>query len=136
MEPVILGVTVVVVLVALRHFAARRVAAGQGRYAWLMFLPMLMGAVVILWAGLQMFMAEPVAGAALTAAGGLYLGIMLRFLARLSRSVTSAGPNDDIATAITEPMVDYLTTVTGLILVGGLVAVVVLIVWGLGQAAR
>ena len=64
-EPVVLGVTVVVVLVALRHFAARRVAAGQGRYAWLMFLPMVMGAVVILLAGLQMVPAEPVAGAAL-----------------------------------------------------------------------
>ena len=136
MEPVIVGVAVVVVLVAVRHLAARRVAAGQGRYAWLMFLPMMLGAVVILWAGIQMFMAEPVAGAALTLAGGLYLGILLGFLVRLSRSVTSAGPNGDVATAVTESAVDYLTTLMGLMLVGGLVAVVILIVWGLGQAGR
>src|SRR4029079_5319913 len=93
-----------------------------------------MGAIVVLWAGIQTFMAEPVAGAALTIAGGLYLGLVLRFLARLSRSVTS-GPNDDIATAITEPVVDYLTSMMGLMLVGGFVAVLVLIVWGPRQAA-
>ncbi len=136
MEPVALGFVVVALLVAVRHFAARRVVARQGQFVWLMFVPMLIGGVVILWAGIQMLATVPIVGVAMTIAGGLYLALMLRFLARLSRSVSSAGPQDDIGTAMTEPVVDYLSTMMGLILVGGVVAVVALIVWGISQAAR
>lgn len=136
MEPVIPGVAVVALLVALRHFAARRVIARQGQFVWLMFVPTLFGSVVILWAGIQMLTTVPIVGAAMTIAGGIYLAAVLRFLVRLSRSVSSAGPQDDIVTAITEPVVDYFSTLSGLILVGGLVAVVGLIVWGISQVAR
>jgi hypothetical protein len=136
MEPIVLGIAVVALLVAFRHFAARRVLARQGQFVWLMFLPMLIGAVVVLWAGIQALPTVPIGGAVMTVAGGLYLGLVLRFITRLSHSVSSTGPQDDIFTAITEPVVDYLTTLMALILVGGLVAVVVLIVWGINQTAR
>lgn len=136
MEPVVLGLVVVALLVAVRHFAARRVLARQGQFVWLMFIPMLVGGVVILWAGIQLLATVPIAGVATTLAGSLYLALLLRVLARLSRSVSSAGPQDDIGTAVTEPLVDYLSTTMGLMLVGGVVAVVALIVWGISQAAR
>lgn len=136
MEPVILGAAVVAVLVALRHVAARRVVARQGQFVWLMFGPTLIGGIVILWAGIQLFTTVPIVGAAMTIAGGVYLAVVLRFLARLSRAVSSAGPQDDIGAAITDPVVDYVSTMMGLILIGGLVAVVGLIVWGVSQAAR
>jgi hypothetical protein len=142
MEPVVLGLVVVALLVAVRHFAARRVLARQGQFVWLMFIAMLAGGVVILWAGIQLLATVPIAGVATTLAGrttlagSLYLALMLRVLARLSRSVSSAGRQDDIGTAVTEPLVDYLGTTMGLMLVGGVVAVVALIVWGISQAAR
>lgn len=136
MEPVVLGLVVVALLVAVRHFAARRVLARQGQFVWLMFIAMLAGGVVILWAGIQLLATVPIAGVATTLAGSLYLALLLRVLARLSRSVSSAGPQDDIGTAVTEPLVDYLGTTMGLMLVGGVVAVVALIVWGISQAAR
>lgn len=136
MEPVILGAAVVAVLVALRHVAARRVVARQGQFVWLMFGPTLIGGIVILWAGIQLFTTVPIVGAAMTIAGGVYLAVVLRFLARLSRAVSSAGPQDDIGAAITDPVVDYVSTMMGLIVIGGLVAVVGLIVWGVSQAAR
>lgn len=136
MEPVVLGLVVVALLVAVRHFAARRVLARQGQFVWLMFIPMLVGGVVILRAGIQLLATVPIAGVATTLAGSLYLALLLRVLARLSRSVSSAGPQDDIGTAVTEPLVDYLSTTMGLMLVGGVVAVVALIVWGISQAAR
>ena len=37
---------------------------------------------------------------------------------------------------MTEPLVDYVSGVTGLVLIGGLVALVGLVVWGVSQAAR
>lgn len=136
MEPVIVGVAVVALLVALRHLAARRVVARQGQYVWLMFAPTLIGGIVILWAGIQMLTTVPILGAAMTIAGGLYLALLVRLLVRLPHTVSSAGPLDDIGEAIIEPVVDYISTFTALALVGGLVAVVALIVWGIGQTAR
>ena len=37
---------------------------------------------------------------------------------------------------MTEPIVDYVGAMLGLVLIGGLLAVVGLIIWGVSQAAR
>jgi hypothetical protein len=50
--------------------------------------------------------------------------------------VTSPGSNADITTAMTEPVVDFTVTMVGLMLIGGLAAVVGLIVWGVSLPAR
>ena len=42
--------------------------------------------------------------------GAIYFAILVRFMTRLSRAVTSAGLQDDIGTAITDPLVDYMST--------------------------
>jgi hypothetical protein len=136
MEIPVAGIAAVVFLVLLRHFAARRVSARQGRFVWLLFVPTLFGSVVILWASAQTFASAPILGALMAVAGAIYLAVLVRFLTRLSRAVTSAGPQDDVEAAITDPLVDSMSTLMGLILIVGLVAVVGLIVWGVGQAAR
>ena len=51
----IVAIAVVAFFVLLRHFAARRVLAGHGRFVWLMFLPTLLVSVALLWAPIQMF---------------------------------------------------------------------------------
>jgi hypothetical protein len=134
--PVLVGIAFVVLLVGARHYAARRVMARQGQFVWLMFVPTLIGGIVIPWAGLQVLTTAPLVGASMVIGGGIYLAVILRFLTRLSRTVTSTGSEDDIGTAVTESIVDYLGAVVGLTLIGGLVAVVVLIAWGVSQAAR
>jgi hypothetical protein len=137
MEPqIVVGIVVVVFLVLVRHFAARRVAARQGRFVWPMFVPTLIVGVVILYVSIQMLATEPLLGAFMAIGGWIYLAVLVRFLVRLSRSVTSARSQDDLASAITEPYVDYMSTMVGLGLIGGLIAVVVLIIWGVIQAAR
>jgi hypothetical protein len=130
------GIAVVAALVLLRYVAARRVAARQGQFVWLAFVPILIGAIVILWTGVQMLATEPIVGVVILIAGGIYLAGTLRFLTRLSRSVTAAGPQDDIGAAMTEPLVDYMSTLMGLLLIAGPVSLVGLIAWGVGQAAR
>jgi hypothetical protein len=130
----VVGIAVVAVLVLLRYFAARRVAARQGQFVWLAFVSSLIGAIVILWTGVQMLATVPVVGVVIVIAGGIYLAVALRFLTRLSRSISAAGPQDDIGAAMTEPLVDYMSTIMGLLLIGGVVALVGLIVWGVSQA--
>jgi hypothetical protein len=133
-SPLVLGIAVVALLVVVRHFAARRVLARQGQFVWLMFVPTLIGAVVILWAAIQMLASVPIVGMLMVVAGVVYLAVVLRFLTRASGSVSAAGPQDDIGTALTEPLVDYMTAIMSLVLIGGVVALVGLIVWGVTQA--
>ena len=101
-----------------------------------MFVPTLIVGLVILYVSIQMLATEPLLGAFMAIGGLIYLAVLVRFLVRLSRSVTSARSQDDLASAITEPYVDYMSTMVGLGLIGGLIAVVVLVVWGVIQAAR
>jgi hypothetical protein len=134
--PFVVGIAAVALLVLLRHYAARRVAARQGQFVWLMFVPTLIGGIAFLWAGIQMLAAAPPVGVVSAIAGGIYLTVVLRFLMRLSRSVTSAAPQDDLATAMTEPFVDFVRATMGLVLIAGLVAMVGLIVLGVSLAVR
>jgi hypothetical protein len=109
--PIFVGIAVVALLVLLRHIAARRVLARDGRYVWLMFIPMVFGGLAIVWAALQVFNNSPVVGALMMVAGVLYLALIGRFLSRLSRTVTATGPQEDISAAITEPLADYMASV-------------------------
>ena len=129
--PVVAGIGVVVLLVAVRNYARRHVAAGQGEFIWLMFLPTLIGGFVILGAGVQLLVTQPPVGIVMAATGSVYLAALIGFLTRASRSVTSSGPQ-----AIVEPLADVIRTLAGLLLIGGLVAAVGLLVWGLSQAAH
>jgi hypothetical protein len=131
---VVIGIAVAVALVVVRNFAARRVLARQGQFVWLMFVPTLIGGVVLIWAGIEVTATATLVGVLLAVGAMIYLAVVVRFLTRASRSVDAAGPNDDIGTALTEPMVDYMSTLMGLLLIGGLVALVGLIVWGVTQA--
>jgi hypothetical protein len=133
-SPLVVGIAVVIVLVVVRQFAARRVLARQGQFVWLMFVSTLIGGVVILSAGIQILATAPIVGAPMAVGGAVYLAVVARFLTRASSSVSAAGPNDDIGSALTEPMVDYLSTIMGLVLIGGLLAMVGVIAWGVTQA--
>jgi hypothetical protein len=135
-ERIVVGIVVVALLVLVRHLAARRVAARDGRFVWPMFVPTLIVGVAILYVSIQTLANEPLLGAVMAIGGVIYLAVLVRFLIGLSRSITSAASQDDLATAVTEPMVDYMSTMVGLGLIGGVIAVVVLIVWGVIQAAH
>jgi hypothetical protein len=132
--PVIVGMAIVVLLVVVRHFAARRVVARHGWFVWLMFIPTLIGGVAILWASIQALASAPVFGVLMAVAGAIYLALLIRFLTRLSRSVSATGPDEDLGLALTEPVVDYMSTMVGLVLIGAGLAVVALIIWGVSQA--
>jgi hypothetical protein len=90
---------------------------------------------MILWGGVHILADEPLVGVVLLTAGGIYFVILFRFLKRLSSSLTSVAAGGDRAAAL-EPVIDFTVTMVELMLIGGLVAVVGLIVWGVSQAAH
>ena len=65
----------------------------------------------------------------------IYASLLLRLLIRLNRSVSAAGPHGDIASAIAEPLGEYMVTLFAIVLIGALGAVVALLVWAVSQSA-
>jgi hypothetical protein len=128
--PFVTGSVVVALLTLVRRYAGRHAAAGEGEFLWLMFLPTLLGGFVILGAGIQMLVTVPAAGVVMAVTGSVYLAALFGFLTRSSRAVTPAGPQ-----ALIEPLVDYTTALVGLVLIGGVAALVGLLVWAVSQAA-
>jgi beta-lactamase regulating signal transducer with metallopeptidase domain len=130
------GIAAVALVVLLRHYAARRVRARQGRFVWLMFVPTLIAGFAIVWAGISIFPTVPLLGVAIAVFGGIKVVVVVRFIARLSRAVSSAGSDDEVGTAVTEPFVEFIRATTGLMLIGALVGLVALIVLAVSTGGR
>jgi hypothetical protein len=125
--PLVAGVAVVVLLIAVRHYAIRQVAAGHGRFVWLMFGQSFISGLALLWVATRMFAMAPVAAVVTTVAGCIYLLALVRFLTRLSRSVNGAGGQGEAGIAMTDLLLKYLLAWLGVVLIGGLA----LILWAL-----
>ena len=65
----------------------------------------------------------------------IYAALLVRLLIRLNRSVNAAGRQGDIASAIADPLGEYMVSLFAVVLIGALVAVVTLIVWAVSQRA-
>ena len=137
MDPTFL-VVIVAVAIALvfgRHLAARRVAAGDGRLAIVIFAPALLSGVFIVWGSIRIITNEPVLGLAMTGAATVYLAGTIWAIIRSTRGVNRAQTPDEITDAITEPTTELMVVWMSLILIGGLIAVIALIAWGVSRAA-
>jgi hypothetical protein len=134
--PLARGLAVVAALLLLRHFAARRLSPGEGQFIVFWFLPTLLVGFVLVGTGIQMLPASPPAGVVVTVTGSVYLALLIGFLMRMSRSVSSVGPGDDLGAALAQPVGEYLTSLMGLVLIGGFAGLVGLLVWAASQAAR
>jgi hypothetical protein len=132
----LIGVAAVAFLLLLRRYAARRIVARQGQFIFIWFLPTLIFGFLVLGRGIQMLPTSPPAGVVVTVTGSIYLALLLGMLTRVSRSIRSAGPGDDIGAAMTEPLGEYMISVLGLVLIGGIAALVGLLVWAVSQAAH
>jgi hypothetical protein len=134
-RPLLVGIAGVAFLILVRHYAARRVAAGRGQFILLLFLPTLMFGFVVVGIGIQELQSSAAGGAVIVVTGSVYLALLLGFLTRASRSVTAAGPGDDVAEALTQSAGEFLVSVMALLLIGSLAGVIGLLVWAGSQAA-
>jgi hypothetical protein len=125
-------VAAVISLVAVRHFAARRVKPGNGRYVWPLFAPMFLVFGVFVWETLTSVGLGPLP------VSGLLLGlaiivmlVMIRHVARMSRAVDAASSQAEVEGAIAAELAELIPWWAGLLLVGSIVALVSILVWGL-----
>ena len=129
--PVVAGIAVVALLVVTRRYAARRLMERDGRFLWLFFLPILIGGFVILGTGVRMLVTVPPVGVVMVVTGSVYLAALIAFATRASRSITPSGPQ-----LMVEPLADFVRALVGPVLIGGLAALVGLLVWAASQAAH
>ena len=85
---------------------------------------------MFVWTAAILLPKGPVFGFALTVPALIYLVVLARLATRLVRARTSSGPWDNRVARVSGPLYEYMTTVVGLTLLGGLVAVLALVVWG------
>ncbi len=116
--------------------ATRKVAAGRGRWVWVQRSVQLLIPVVFIWAGVDMLASAPAIGLIMAALGVGWLAVIVRTLRQMSRRVSAATSTDEIGNALTEPLVDQYVIFIGVTLIGGLIVVVALIVYGVMLAAR
>ncbi len=120
----------IAVVVVIRLVAARRVAAGDGRFVWLLLLPLLLANAAVIVLGVKAASNSLVLGALMIAIGVGLGAAILRLSSRMSASVSQMPPDGDITAAMTGPLANF-ALLWGLLLAGGaLLAVVGLIAWG------
>ncbi len=124
-------VGLIAVVVAIRLVAARRVAAGDGRFVWLVVLPLLLANAAVIVLGVKVASNSLVVGALMIATGVALGAASLRMSSRMSASISQTPRGGDVTAAVTEPLANF-ALLWGLLLAGGaLLAVVGLIVWGI-----
>jgi hypothetical protein len=132
-----IGVALLIAFVGLRLYAARLVLRGHGWAVWIVFAPMLLFGLMALTDAAGRLIAGDLFGAfAIGSVGtGLSVGLLVA-LVRMTRGINLAESPDQRMSAMVEPAVSFHVAMLGLLLIASLVAVVVLIVYGIGLAAR
>ena len=123
-------------LMLVRHLAARRVARGDGRFVWLVFLPSMVGFAALVVIGAQTTGTSPIAGIAMASIGLVFVVAMIKTFATMSARISAMHPGGDITPALTGPLANFALLWGVLLAVLALVAVIVLVVWGVLQVGR
>ncbi len=127
----LVGFALVASLVAVRHFAARHIARGQGRFAWIYFAPTLLAMVCVIWIAVRMWAIQPLAAIALGLIGVPSLFLFVRVVRRMA---SDAGAPDMIGN-LSPPLFDYIVWMAigiPFVLVAGLL--LLLVTGGLGNS--
>ena len=132
--PIAVVVLVIAAVAGLRLLAARRVGAGDGRFAWIYFLPTLVIAGAWVVQGLGVVTRDPGLGLVLLVPSVLFAVFIARAASRLAR-LTPAARTDGSLDAIDAATTNDIVVVLSVVLIGGVLAAGALIVFGVLQLA-
>ena len=99
----LVGVALLGIWIGIRHYAVRRIAAGQGRFVWLAFAPTALLMIYVFWIAVGLWATHP-----LIAVGIGLLGVMslVLFTRGMRRMAADAG-NADVAGNLLSSFSDY-----------------------------
>ncbi len=116
--------------------AAHRVRAGHRRFAWLLFVPMLVIGGMIVWAAVFTIREAPLVGVPFAVGALLYLFVLVRSMVRFQRAAQTVATQDDLLNSAFEALAEVIAARAVLVLVGSLMAVVAILVWGIIHGGR
>jgi hypothetical protein len=100
----VVGLGILAILVVARHIAARRVAKGDRRFAWLFFAPTLLMFSYLLWISATMWRIQPLVSIGV----GLVAAVSLVLLARVARGMATGRETPELLGDLRGPSFDYL----------------------------
>lgn len=106
-----------------------------GRSVSLAALATAYAGVVFIWSAANLLPRSPVLGFALVVSALIYLAVLARLATGLIRTRTTPGPRDNRGAALYVSLSEYTTRVVRLTVLGVLVAVFALVVWGVSHSA-
>ena len=128
------AVLVIAAFAGFRLLAARRIGAGEGRFAWIYFLPTLVIAGIWLLQGLGLVARNPVLGLVVLIPSVIFAVFIARAASRVAR-ITPNSRTDGSLDAIVGATGDDMVVVLGIVLIGGVFAAAGLIVFGVLRLA-
>ena len=100
----LVGIAFVAALLVVRWIAIRRIAGGDGRFAWIYFAPTLLVMAWLIWMSIGMWAVQPIAAIGVGILGAVSLLLLSRAIARMA---SDAGTPDAIG-ELSPPMFDYI----------------------------
>jgi hypothetical protein len=127
----LIGIALVVGLVLIRHFAARRIAAGHRRFVWIYVAPMALVMIYLVWIALRMWTTQPLAAIGL---GLLVIPTLVLYLRGAKQSAVGVASRD-VGGELSASWFDYIVwTAVGAPLVLGVLLLLLLLTGGLGTS--
>ncbi len=129
----VVAVLGVVASIVLSQYAHRRVQRGDRRFAYLVFVPQLVIYGILIAAGVQLSFALPLVGIPYTLGALVLVGAWVRAGMRVAKSTRSGKTEEEMLAEVGDAAVEPLALYGILVLVGGFLAVVGLIVFGVAE---
>jgi hypothetical protein len=124
--PIMFGMSVAVALLARRWLPARSPAA-----TWLAGLPIAVIPVATIWAGASLLSTSALLGGTFIVGGIVFLTLWAVYTHRSVAKVRAARNDAEIEAALEEPLVDMSIVWAGLLLLGGFLAIGLILVGAL-----
>jgi len=124
---------IIVGSVVLSQYAHRRVQRGDWRFAPLVFAERLLIYGVVVAAGLRVSFDRPIVGIPLTLGALVLLGMYVRAGINIARAARAGKTPDEVAAELLDRSVEPMALYGVLVLVGGFLAVIGLIVFGVAE---
>jgi hypothetical protein len=128
--PIFFAFSVVVAIVGGRRLPARSAA-----WTWAVSLPIAVLPVICLMAGVALLSDSVPLGLALVGLGLLFLAIWVVMTRRSIAKVQAARTDGEVAAALDAPVVEMSLAWAGLLLLAGLMAVIVILAYGVSSRA-
>jgi hypothetical protein len=99
---VLAGVALIGIWIGIRHYAARRIAAGQGRFVWLAFAPNVLLLMYVLWIAVGLWVTHPLIAVGIGLLAVPSLALFTRGMRRMAADTGKADVGGNLVSSFSD----------------------------------